>query len=115
MGIFFQDSSTQLYGQHPYSPTTYTPNPSNQSPRGGLGSPAMLSSNSRLGSPGGRLLPAPPVLESKGLPATLTSMDIKHLKHDTIAELIAGILQKCAKNEEVCIWTALQTEQRTNT
>ena len=67
---------------------------------------------------GGRLLPAPPPpvlaesryqtkvgvtkgLTSKALPPNLTSIDIKRLEHDTIAELIAGILQKCSKNDEV--------------
>ena len=83
-----------------------------------------LPSTVKTGSTGGRLLPAPPLLdgkplppniydgktlptnlyEEKTLPPTLTSIDIKQLEHETIADLIAGILQKCSKRDEVNIF-----------
>jgi len=72
---------------------------------------STLPSTVKIGSTGGRLLPAPPLLDGKTLPPniydgktlppTLTSIDIKQLEHETIADLIAGILQKCSKRDEV--------------
>jgi len=44
------------------------------------------------------MLPAPPTLQ---LEHGLTSMELKHMGRDTIAGLIAGILQKYTKKEEV--------------
>jgi len=50
---------------------------------------------------GGRLLPAPPLEGAvTALPPHFTSIDIKRLEHDTIAELIQGILLKCNKKDE---------------
>ena len=82
---------------------------------------STIPSTVKIGSTGGRLLPAPPLLggktlppnmydgktlplnmyDGKTLPPTLTSIDIKQLEHETIADLIAGILQKCSKRDEV--------------
>jgi len=52
---------------------------------------------SRAGETHGRILPAPPTLH---LEHGLTSMELKHMGRDTIAGLIAGILQKYTKKEE---------------
>jgi hypothetical protein len=58
--------------------------------------------------PPARLLPAPPPLYAAVQPppyspATPTSIEIKNMERETIADLIAGILQKCntTRREEV--------------
>ena len=48
--------------------------------------------------PQGRLLPAPPTLPTEH---GLTSLELKNMGRDTIAGLIAGILQKYTKKEDV--------------
>ena len=51
----------------------------------------------------GRLLPAPPTASGLQLEHGLTSLELKHMGRDTIAGLIAGILQKYTKKEDVSV------------
>ena len=51
----------------------------------------------------GRLLPAPPTASGLQMEHGLTSLELKHMGRDTIAGLIAGILQKYTKKEDVSV------------
>lgn len=55
------------------------------------------------------MLPAPPTT-STGLQLEhgLTSLELKHMGRDTIAGLIAGILQKYTKKEDVSVYLSFQ-------